>query len=60
MSLVSKLKMCEEARLQRKQEEEMRTRMAELLEVKKKTYRLDSRISVKLKSVFKEVMDAPW
>ncbi|PRQ23038.1 putative transcription factor B3-Domain family [Rosa chinensis] len=60
-SLASKLKTCEEARLEREQEEqEMRTRLAKLLEVKEKKDRLQSRISVKLMSRFKEVIDAPW
>ncbi|XP_062020792.1 B3 domain-containing protein Os01g0234100-like [Rosa rugosa] len=60
-SLASKLKRCEEARLEREQEEqEMRTRLAKLLEVKEKKDRLQSRISVKLMSRFKEVIDAPW
>ncbi|KAM5549241.1 B3 domain-containing protein Os01g0234100 [Rosa sericea] len=60
-SLASKLKRCEEARLEREREEqEMRTRLAKLLEVKEKKDRLQSGISVKLKSRFKEVIDAPW
>lgn len=60
-SLASKLRKCKEARLERDQEEEdMRTKLAKLLEVKEKTNRLDSEISLKLESMFKEEADAPW